>query len=147
MQGRAAGQSLRSRQRRHRNRSGPLTGPTGEGKTSVALLIALHVDQGWPVEGRDIDKGKVLFLAGENPDDVRMRWIKFLDEQKLDEKDVNVVFVPGSFALSDKVMRDRIVQANKDHGPFDLIIVDTSAAFFEGDDENTNPQMLAHAKR
>ena len=75
-----------------------------------------------------------------------MRWIKFLDDKKLDDKDVNVFFAPGSFVLSDKVIRDRIVKANKAHGPFDLIIVDTSAAFFEGDDENANPLMLAHAK-
>jgi hypothetical protein len=123
-----------------------MTGPTGEGKTSVALLIALLVDRGQSLNGREIEKGKVLFLAGENPDDVRMRWIKFLDHWKLSEADVNVWFVPGSFALSDKVMRERIVKANQEHGPFDLIIVDTSAAFFLGDDENTNPQMLAHAK-
>jgi hypothetical protein len=75
-----------------------------------------------------------------------MRWIKFLDHWGLNEADVNVWFVPGSFAISDKVMRERIVQANKDHGPFDLIIVDTSAAFFLGDDDNVNPQMLAHTK-
>ena len=123
-----------------------MTGPTGEGKTSVVLLIALLVDRGISLNGREIDRGKVLFLAGENPDDVRMRWIKFLDFWKLDENDVNVWFIPGSFAISDKEMRGRIVEANKKHGPFDLIIVDTSAAFFEGDDENVNPQMLAHAK-
>ena len=122
------------------------TGPTGEGKTSVMLSVALHIDRGWPISGHEIDKGRVLFLAGENPDDVRMRWIKFLDEKKLAAEDCNVSFVPGSFALSDKVMRDWIVRANEAHGPFDLIIVDTSAAFFEGDDENTNPQMLTHAK-
>lgn len=123
-----------------------MTGSTGEGKTSVALSLALHVDRGWPFGGREIDKGRVLFLAGENPDDVRMRWIKFLDDKILGDNDVNVFFVPGSFALSDKVMRDRIIKANEAHGPFDLIIVDTSAAFFEGDDENANPLMLAHAE-
>ena len=123
-----------------------MTGPTGEGKTSVALLIALLVDRGQALNGREIERGKVLFLAGENPDDVKMRWIKFLDHWGLKEADVNVWFIPGSFAISDKEMRGRIVEANKKHGPFDLIIVDTSAAFFLGDDENVNPQMLAHAK-
>ncbi len=124
-----------------------MTGPTGEGKTSVALLLALLVDRGQPLDGREIDKGKVLFLAGENPDDVRVRWIKLLDDMKVDAGDVNVFFIPGSFALSDKALRDQIMQASEKNGPFALIIVDTSAAFFEGEDENVNTQMMAHAKR
>jgi len=124
-----------------------MTGPTGEGKTSVVLLLALLVARGLPLDGREIDKGKVLFLAGENPDDVRMRWIKLLDDMKVEPREVNVFFVPGSFALSNKGLRDRIMKASKANGPFALIIVDTSAAFFEGDDENVNTQMMAHAKR
>jgi hypothetical protein len=123
-----------------------MTGPTGEGKTSVALLLALFVDRGWKLDNREIDKGKVLFLAGENPDDVRMRWIKLLDDMKVDPAEVNVFFVPGSFALSNKGLRDQIMEASEANGPFALIVVDTSAAFFEGDDENVNTQMMAHAK-
>ena len=124
-----------------------MTGPTGEGKTSVALLLALLVDRGWSLDGREIDKGKVLFFAGENPDDVRIRWSKLLEDTKVDAREVNVFFVPGSFAISDKTLRDQIMQASETNGPFALIIVDTSAAFFEGDDENVNTQMMAHAKR
>ena len=37
--------------------------------------------------------------------------------------------------------------AKKQWPSFSTIIVDTSAAFFEGDDENVNTQMMAHAKR
>ena len=124
-----------------------MTGPTGEGKTSVALLLALLVDRGWPLDGREIDKGKVLFLAGENPDDVRIRWSKLLEDMKVNVDEVNVFFVPGSFELSDEALRNQIMQASEANGPFALIIVDTSAAFFEGDDENVNTQMMAHAKR
>jgi hypothetical protein len=123
-----------------------MTGPTGEGKTSVALLLALFVDRGWKLDNREIDKGKVLFLAGENPDDVRMRWIKLLDDMKVDPAEVGVFFVPGSLALSNKGLRGQIMKASEANGPFSLIIVDTSAAFFEGDDENVNTQMMAHAK-
>jgi hypothetical protein len=50
------------------------------------------------------------------------------------------------FLISDKVMREQILQANKEKGPFDLLVFDTSAAFFAGDDDNVNMQMLAHAK-
>jgi hypothetical protein len=123
-----------------------MTGPTGEGKTSVALVIALHVARGLPLEGREIEKGKVLFLAGENPDDVCMRWTKQLDDMKLDPKDVDVFFIPGSFELSHTALRAQITDYTQKHGPFALIIVDTSAAFFEGDEENANTQMMAHAK-
>jgi AAA domain len=123
-----------------------MTGPTGEGKTSVMMVIALHVARGMSLAGREIDKSKVLFLAGENPDDVRMRWIKQLDDVKLDAKEVDVFFVPGSFELSDTVLRDQIMRASQENGPFALIVVDTSAAFFEGDDENNNIQAIAHAR-
>jgi hypothetical protein len=123
-----------------------MTGPTGEGKTAVMLLFALYIDQGWALDGREIDKGKVLYCAGENPDDVRMRWIKQLDDAKIDPATVDVHFIPGSFAISSEVMRERILQANQEKGPFDLLVFDTSAAFFAGDDDNVNMQMLAHAK-
>jgi hypothetical protein len=38
------------------------------------------------------------------------------------------------------------MKASEANGPFALIVVDTSAAFFEGDDENVNTQMMTHAK-
>ena len=66
---------------------------------------------------------------------------------KVDAREVNVFFVPGSFAISDKALRDQIMRASETNGPFALIIVDTSTAFFEGDDENVNTQRMAHAKR
>jgi AAA domain len=91
-----------------------MTGPTGEGKTSVALLLALFVDRGWSLDNRQIDKGKVLFLAGENPDDVRMRWIKLLDDMKVPADEVNVFFVPGSLALSNKGHARSITEKERD---------------------------------
>ena len=94
-----------------------MTGPTGEGKTSVVLLLALLVARGLPLDGREIDKGKVLFLAGENPDDVRMRWIKLLEDMKVNANEVDVFFVPGSFDLSDKVLRDQIMKASERTAP------------------------------
>ena len=43
-------------------------------------------------------------------------------------------------------MRKRIEAETAKQGPFALVIVDTSAAFFEGDDENSNSQLGAHAR-
>ncbi|MGC2712514.1 MAG: AAA family ATPase, partial [Pseudolabrys sp.] len=41
-----------------------LTGPTGSGKTCLALLIAAHVALGSSLDGREIEKARVLFFAG-----------------------------------------------------------------------------------
>lgn len=41
-----------------------MTGPTGEGKTSVALLLALLVDRGWPLDGRDVPGALVRRTSG-----------------------------------------------------------------------------------
>ena len=57
-----------------------LTGPTGTGKTCVAIRIAAHCALGKSLDGREVEKVRVLFFAGENPDDVRMRWIKQCEE-------------------------------------------------------------------
>jgi hypothetical protein len=56
------------------------TAPTGTGKTAIAMCVAAHVAYGLTLGGRDVDRGKVLFLAGENPDDIRTRWIKLCEE-------------------------------------------------------------------
>jgi hypothetical protein len=88
----------------------------------------------------------VLFFAGENPDDVRMRWIKLCEEAGVDPFNENVIWRAGSLKLSDAELRKRITAEAEEHGPFALIIVDTSAAFFEGDDENSNTQLGNHAR-
>jgi hypothetical protein len=52
-----------------------LTAHTGRGKTAVALLIAACVALGRKLGVLEVEKGRVLILAGENPVDVQMRWI------------------------------------------------------------------------
>ena len=61
-----------------------MTAPTGAGKTCIAMRIAAHVAFGVPLLGRPVKQGGVLFLAGENPDDVKMRWIKLAEEMAVD---------------------------------------------------------------
>lgn len=52
-----------------------LTGPTGHGKSAVALAMAYAIARGGYLGSNEIKQGSVLFLAGENADDIRERWI------------------------------------------------------------------------
>src|SRR5262249_27811498 len=70
-----------------------VTGMTGSGKTALLLLLAAHAALGKPLAGREIDPGRVVYLAGENPDDVRMRWIAMGESMGLER--VPVRFVEG----------------------------------------------------
>jgi hypothetical protein len=122
------------------------TGMTGAGKTCIALRLAAHVANGLPLDGREIEKAGVLFFAGENPDDVRMRWIKLCEELSHDPENMSVRFLPGTPPITNEQIRKRIEAEVKEHGPIGLVIVDTSAAYFQGDDENSNTQLGAHAR-
>ena len=120
------------------------TAKTGAGKTAILLLIAACVGAGGKALGdRTVERGRVLVLAGENADDVRMRWIAMAQQMDFDVNNVEVYFIPGRFKVSQ--MKARIRGEIDAIGEFALIIIDTSAAYFEGDDENSNTQQMTHA--
>jgi AAA domain len=122
-----------------------LTAATGAGKTALALLLSILVALGQKLGKLEVAQGSVLYFAGENPDDVRMRWLAMLQQFGLEPEDVdNVYFVPGVFKFSeiDKRIRDEMAARE-----LALVVVDTSAAYFETDDENSNTQVGAHARR
>jgi len=123
-----------------------LTAPTGAGKTCIALHIAMCVALGIKLAGMDVEKGRVLFFAGENPDDVRSRWIKLCEEMGQNPDDIDIVFMPGTPPISNPEIRQQINAEAKRYGSFSLLIVDTSAAYFQGDDENSNKQLGDHAR-
>jgi hypothetical protein len=88
------------------------------------------------------EKGQVVYFAGENPDDLRMRVIG--DQELFDDDYDRVSFIPGTFSI--EAMRARIEAEIKQIGGVDLVIVDTSAAYFNGKDELSNAEMGAHAR-
>jgi hypothetical protein len=122
-----------------------ITGPTGSGKSAIALLFSAHVALGRPIAERGVETGRVLYLAGENPDDIRMRWIAMADQMEFDIDTIGVHFLPGVFKVSE--IAGRIKKEVEKIGMVAMVVVDTSAAYFEGDDENNNVQQGAHARR
>jgi hypothetical protein len=99
---------------------------------------------GRPLGDREIEKGRVVYFAGENPDDVRMRWIAMAHHLDFDPDCVDVHFIAGAFGIAE--MFKRIKADVEEIGGADMIVVDTSAAYFNGDDENSNTQLGAHAR-
>ncbi len=122
-----------------------LTAQTGHGKTALALLIAQLVGGSNPkaVLGRHTaEKGRVVYFAGENPDDLRMRVIG--DENLHNDDGAKISFIPGTFSI--EAMRARIDAETEKLGGVDLVIIDTSAAYFNGKDELSNTEMGTHAR-
>jgi len=123
------------------------TARTGAGKTAIALLLAVLVALARALGGREIERGRVLYFAGENAVDVKMRWIAMADHLKFDRHAIDVHFIEGVVKLSLKQVADTIKREAEALGGVDFVVVDTCAAYFEGDDDNNNVQMLEHAKR
>jgi AAA domain len=120
-----------------------LTVRTGSGKTAITLCLAAHVALGRPLGEKEVEQGRVLMFAGENADDVCARWIALGHYMDFDVNTIDVHFVPGRFVIADLITKIR-TEVEK-LGGCALLIIDTSAAYFSGDDENDNVQLGQHA--
>ena len=121
-----------------------LTGATGAGKTAITLILAACIALGVLFAGRETKRRRVLYLAAENADDVRMRWIALSQHMHFDIDAIEVFFVEGVFKISEA--RDRLrEEAEKLGGDFGLVIIDTGPVFYEGDEENNRTQQGRHA--
>jgi hypothetical protein len=121
------------------------TAITGGGKTAVALLLAAHVALGRSLGDMEIPReARVLYLAGENYIDVQMRWVALCDELGLKPKDLDLRFIRQAGPLSEVAEQIKEQVGTDEYG---LLIIDTSVAYAEHEDENGNREAHAHAKR
>ena len=128
-----------------------LTAYWGHGKTALMLTIALCCAAGRKVGTLQVERCKVLYLCGENVDDVRLRVRAVADVLNIraDELDEHLYFTQIPFALEDPASRERCIVAALPHAPYGLIVVDTGPAHSDAEEENANRQMheLATAMR
>lgn len=122
-----------------------LTGATGAGKTAITLRLAASVALGIVFANRETKKRRVLYLAAENPADVRMRWIALAQQMAFDADSIEVYFVEGAFKISQMGTKLK-EEAEHVGGEFGLVIIDTGPVFYEGDDENNRTQQGRHAE-
>jgi len=103
-------------------------------------VAALAIATGRPdILGLDVTRGRVAFLTFENPDDVRMRFMiaAYLLNIDLDEIADSIVVLDIRIKPEEVLAKiQKLATAN----PFTLVIVDTFAAFFDGNDTNDATQ-------
>ncbi|MGR9189933.1 AAA family ATPase [Rhizobium leguminosarum] len=117
-----------------------LTGPTGHGKTLVALLMAIRISRGEWFCGRKCRKGPVAFFAAENPDNVRIQFFALCVEMGIEPETVDIRWHDGLFNLDTAVAAVRSDLAQCPDLAF--CAFDSLQAFFQGDDDNANMAML-----
>lgn len=121
-----------------------ITGYAGHGKTTLALHLAIQVATGGEFGGAECEKGSVLILAGENPDNVKWQYAAAVAAAGKGE-DLPVYFLPGHFQLS--AFLDDLLEKARAIPDLKLVVIDSLQAFFEGDSDNGNVEMIEAARR
>lgn len=121
-----------------------ITGPTGHGKTTVAVAMQVSLCAGLKFAGADVTRGRVVVLCGENVDDYNAHLIATMQEYGLEPADLDdILVVPSRFDIDAGF--DHLQKAITEFGEPIAVFVDTSAAYFNGDDDNGNVQQYRHA--
>ena len=123
-----------------------LTSPTGHGKTAVALYLGTMISIGRNIGGIEVEQGEVLFLAGENPDDLCGRFHAAVQYYQIKPENMNIGILPGNFPLTPDDAEKIKQEINAREKPTSVILIDSAAAYFSGDDENHNVQAGAYAR-
>ncbi|WP_413989364.1 AAA family ATPase [Labrys okinawensis] len=117
-----------------------ITARTGAGKTAFQIVAALAIATGrQDILGVEVSRGRVAYLAFENPDDARMRFkiAAYL-------LNIDLAELADDLVILDARLKPEEVLAKLDamamQRPFSLILVDTLAAWFDGDNINDNVQ-------
>jgi AAA domain len=123
-----------------------MTAQTGVGKTSIAMRWMAHVVTGRPIAAKEVQQGEVLYFAGENPDDVRARWLVLTREMGIDPDTKKVTWIVGAKDLNATAHQISAEVAAKGLN-LAYVVIDTAAAYNVGDDENSNTQAGNYARQ
>ena len=90
--------------------------------------------------------GKVMYFAGENDVDISARWILLCEKHNVKPEDVDVVFMPTLQTLSDETFQRALDRRSQALWPRGLDVRGYERGLLRHGRENTNTQILAHAK-
>ena len=123
-----------------------ITGPGNIGKTALGMMIAAHKANGRDLGAREVLAGHVVYASAENTTDFRHRYIAMRDNwQGFAEGRFHVITSDERAGLTANA--DRIEAYALALGiTFDLIVVDTQAAWSLVEEEANNAEQLAYAR-
>lgn len=122
-----------------------LSGHSNAGKTAIALDLACSVATGRAFAGEPVEQSSVLFMAGENPEDLRGRvqgWVRVNDADTSILSD-NLHFKVGATHNIDE-MTQSIIDDCLEHR-YSMLIFDSKTVFYSGESEDDNASSSADA--
>lgn len=116
-----------------------INGPSGHGKSFVALDMAIHVALGRRWHGKAVHQGKVIYIVAEGARGIRQR-VRAWEKNHV-AKITNIGFLPRPVQVLDRADEwTPLVEVCREEKPA-LIIVDTQARVTVGVEENSATEM------
>ena len=121
-----------------RGRVHALTSMTGHGKTAAALYFGCSIATQRNIGNIEVVQGEVVFLAGENPDDLCGRFHAACQFYGIDPATLPIRVMPGNFPLAAKTAEALKQTIDAGGRQTTLIIGNLAAAYFPGADSNAS---------
>jgi hypothetical protein len=122
-------------------------GESNSGKTFFATDLFLHVACGWAWNGREVERGAVIYCALEGAHGIRNRIVAFREEHGLGSHDIPFAVIPVTMDLLkpnadiSKLIATVQAEAKKLSLPIRAVVIDTLSRAMAGGNENAPDDM------
>jgi RecA-family ATPase len=121
-----------------------LYGPSGSGKSFIAIDLALSVAYGIEWQQRAVKPGYVLYVSAEGTAGLGQRVRAWIDHQGVSPAAADIAWLPEAVMVTDESEHlDQLFERldSLDEAPI-LVIIDTLARCFQGDENETRDMGL-----
>ncbi|MDA7648155.1 helicase RepA family protein [Alphaproteobacteria bacterium] len=120
-------------------------GRPASGKSFFAFDVAASISTGEPFQGLKVQKGDVVYIAGEGHRGLRRRFDAWAKHHEINPKDIRVMISRLAVNYRDegaaKELEEELIEAQKKGLKPSLFVIDTLARNYGDGDENSNVDM------